>query len=140
MTETPGVKDPQDIRFLLANLIFKGESLEDIEHKLPSEAASTLRTLAEQVLGKNDIYRLSVAELDICPRVLRALQDSRIFYIGQLVERTELGLKKTVWNLGKKGTREVKQALVKRGLSLNDEGTSHRGRKRVMRKKTGTDG
>ena len=50
----------------------------------------------------------------VLPTVLKA---ENIYYIGDLVQRTEVELLKTP-NLGKKSLTEIKDVLASRGLSL----------------------
>ncbi|NOY61819.1 MAG: DNA-directed RNA polymerase subunit alpha [Gammaproteobacteria bacterium] len=59
----------------------------------------------------------SVDELDLTVRSANCLKAEDIFYIGDLIQRTEVELLKTP-NLGKKSLTEIKDVLAGNGLSL----------------------
>lgn len=59
----------------------------------------------------------SVDDLELTVRAANCLKAENIFYIGDLVQRTENDLLKTP-NLGKKSLLEIKSVLSMRGLSL----------------------
>jgi len=48
---------------------------------------------------------------------VNCLKAARISHVGDLIQRTEVGLLKTP-NLGKKSLTEIKDVLASRGLSL----------------------
>lgn len=58
-----------------------------------------------------------VDELELTVRSANCLKAENIYYIGDLVQRTEMELLKTP-NLGKKSLTEIKEVLATRGLSL----------------------
>ena len=58
-----------------------------------------------------------VDDLELTVRSANCLKAENIFYIGDLVQRTESALLKTP-NLGKKSLQEIKDVLAQRGLSL----------------------
>ena len=58
-----------------------------------------------------------VDELELSVRSANCLKAENIYYIGDLVQRTEVELLKTP-NLGKKSLTEIKDVLASRGLSL----------------------
>lgn len=58
-----------------------------------------------------------VEDLELTVRSANCLKAEEIFYIGDLVQRTEVELLKTP-NLGKKSLTEIKDVLATRGLSL----------------------
>lgn len=58
-----------------------------------------------------------VDELELTVRSANCLKSENIYYIGDLVQRTETELLKTP-NLGKKSLTEIKDVLVSRSLSL----------------------
>ena len=58
-----------------------------------------------------------VDELELTVRSANCLKAENIYYIGDLVQRTETQLMKTP-NLGKKSLTEIKEVLAQRGLSL----------------------
>jgi DNA-directed RNA polymerase subunit alpha len=58
-----------------------------------------------------------VDDLELTVRSANCLKAESIYYIGDLVQRTEVELLKTP-NLGKKSLTEIKDVLASRGLSL----------------------
>ena len=58
-----------------------------------------------------------VDDLDLTVRSANCLKAENIFYIGDLIQRTEVELLKTP-NLGKKSLTEIKDVLAVKGLSL----------------------
>lgn len=58
-----------------------------------------------------------VDDLELTVRSANCLKAEQIFYIGDLIQRTEVELLKTP-NLGKKSLTEIKDVLASRGLSL----------------------
>lgn len=60
---------------------------------------------------------LPVDDLELTVRSANCLKAENIYYIGDLVQRTENELLKTP-NLGKKSLTEIKDVLARRGLSL----------------------
>ncbi len=59
----------------------------------------------------------SVDDLELTVRSANCLKAENIYYIGDLIQRTEVELLKTP-NLGKKSLTEIKDVLASRGLSL----------------------
>ena len=53
-------------------------------------------------------------------RSANCLKAENIYYIGDLIQRTETELLKTP-NLGRKSLNEIKEVLASRGLTLGDE-------------------
>ena len=66
--------------------------------------------------------RYEIEQLDLSSRTLNSLMAEDICKINQLIEMTEEQLEK-IFNLGKKGIREITEALRKRGLSLKNAGS-----------------
>ena len=58
-----------------------------------------------------------VDELELTVRSANCLKAENIYYIGDLVQRTETELLKTP-NLGRKSLNEIKEVLASRGLTL----------------------
>jgi len=74
----------------------------------------------EEDTEKNEIDPVllrPVDELDLTVRSANCLKAESIFYIGDLIQKTESDLLKTP-NLGKKSLTEIKDILATRGLSL----------------------
>lgn len=65
----------------------------------------------------NPMLLRSVDDLELTVRAANCLKAENIFYIGDLVQRSENDLLKTP-NLGKKSLTEIKSVLSSRGLSL----------------------
>jgi DNA-directed RNA polymerase subunit alpha len=65
----------------------------------------------------------SIDDLELTVRSANCLKAESIYYIGDLVQRTEVELLKTP-NLGKKSLTEIKDVLATRGLSLGMRLTS----------------
>ena len=77
---------------------------------------------AEIVVAKNEpeidpILLRPVDDLELTVRSANCLKAESIYYIGDLIQRTEVELLKTP-NLGKKSMTEIKDVLASRGLSL----------------------
>ncbi len=77
---------------------------------------------AEIAAAKNEpeidpILLRPVDDLELTVRSANCLKAECIYYIGDLVQRTEVELLKTP-NLGKKSLTEIKDVLASRGLSL----------------------
>jgi len=58
-----------------------------------------------------------VDDLELTVRSANCLKAENIFYIGDLIQRTEVELLKTP-NLGRKSLTEIKDILALKGLSL----------------------
>jgi DNA-directed RNA polymerase subunit alpha len=58
-----------------------------------------------------------VDDLELTVRSANCLKAEQIYYIGDLIQRTEVELLKTP-NLGKKSLTEIKDVLASKGLSL----------------------
>ena len=58
-----------------------------------------------------------VDELELTVRSANCLKAENIYYIGDLIQRTENELLKTP-NLGRKSLNEIKEVLAQRGLTL----------------------
>jgi DNA-directed RNA polymerase subunit alpha len=71
----------------------------------------------EPEIEVDSIYLRPVDELELTVRSANCLKAEQIYYIGDLVQRTENELLKTP-NLGKKSLTEIKEVLAQRGLSL----------------------
>jgi DNA-directed RNA polymerase subunit alpha len=58
-----------------------------------------------------------IDDLELTVRSANCLKAESIYYIGDLIQKTEVELLKTP-NLGKKSLTEIKEVLAQRGLSL----------------------
>ena len=66
------------------------------------------------------IYLSAVDELELTVRSANCLKAEQIYYIGDLIEKTELELLRTP-NLGRKSLNEIKEVLTEKGLELGTE-------------------
>jgi DNA-directed RNA polymerase subunit alpha len=73
------------------------------------------KSLREEAI--NPIYHRPVDDLELTVRSANCLKAENIFFIGDLVQRTESDLLKTP-NLGKKSLTEIKNVLAAHGLAL----------------------
>jgi DNA-directed RNA polymerase subunit alpha len=67
--------------------------------------------------GIDPLLMRPIDDLELTVRSANCLKAESIYYIGDLVQRTEVELLKTP-NLGKKSLTEIKEVLAARGLSL----------------------
>ncbi|MCB1608074.1 MAG: DNA-directed RNA polymerase subunit alpha, partial [Xanthomonadales bacterium] len=70
--------------------------------------------------ARNDVDPIllrPIDDLELTVRSANCLKAESIYYIGDLIQRTEVELLKTP-NLGKKSLTEIKDVLAARGLSL----------------------
>ena len=81
---------------------------------LESEKEARPAKLHEEV---DPILLRPVDDLELTVRSANCLKAENIYYIGDLIQRTEVELLKTP-NLGKKSLTEIKDILASRGLSL----------------------
>ena len=65
----------------------------------------------------DDIFMKSVDDLELTVRSANCLKAERVYYIGDLVQHTEMELLKTP-NLGKKSLDEIKNVLAEHNLNL----------------------
>ncbi|KXU39043.1 DNA-directed RNA polymerase subunit alpha [Ventosimonas gracilis] len=84
--------------------------------ELKGDAAEPSRSsLAEEAI--DPLLLRPVDDLELTVRSANCLKAENIYYIGDLIQRTEVELLKTP-NLGKKSLTEIKDILATRGLSL----------------------
>jgi len=109
--ETNGTVDPEETIRIAATVLQKQLSafvnLQSIEE-------------AEQLEEEEEIDPIllrPVDDLELTVRSANCLKAENIYYIGDLIQRTEVELLKTP-NLGKKSLTEIKDVLASHGLSL----------------------
>ncbi len=109
--ETNGTIDPEDaIRkaaTILQDQLTSFVDLKAIEAAKPEEKEPEI----------DPVLLRPVDDLELTVRSANCLKAEQIYYIGDLVQRTEVELLKTP-NLGKKSLTEIKTVLAQRGLSL----------------------
>ncbi len=70
-----------------------------------------------QAPGVDPVLLRPIDDLELTVRSANCLKAESIYYIGDLIQKTEVELLKTP-NLGKKSLTEIKEVLAQRGLSL----------------------
>lgn len=109
--ETNGTIDPEEaIRYAATLLQKQLSTFVHLEHEESPESKSSAQ-------GFDPILLRPVDDLELTVRSANCLKAENIYYIGDLVQRTEVELLKTP-NLGKKSLTEIKQVLAARSLSL----------------------
>lgn len=109
--ETNGSVDPEEA-IRIAGSILKDQlsvfvNLEGSEEEVQAEPESMI----------DPILLRPVDDLELTVRSANCLKAENIYYIGDLIQRTEVELLKTP-NLGKKSLTEIKDVLASYGLSL----------------------
>jgi DNA-directed RNA polymerase subunit alpha len=109
--ETNGVLEPEEaIRYAARILMEHLSTFADLEGTpAPIEAPKTPQV--------DPILLRPVDDLELTVRSANCLKAENIYYIGDLIQRTETELLKTP-NLGRKSLNEIKEVLAVRGLTL----------------------
>ena len=109
--ETNGVVEPEEaVRTAARILVDQLSVFADLKGTESSAAAPS----APQV---DPILLRPVDDLELTVRSANCLKAENIYYIGDLIQRTETELLKTP-NLGRKSLNEIKEVLASRGLAL----------------------
>lgn len=109
--ETNGAIDPEEaVRYAARVLIDQLSIFADLEGT-PVSAEMPKQTAVDPLLLR------SVDDLELTVRSANCLKAENIYYIGDLIQRTEPELLKTP-NLGRKSLNEIKEVLASRGLTL----------------------
>lgn len=112
--ETNGTVDPEETVKLAATILHNQLSVfvdfEKVQEEVAEEAVVEEQTFDPVLLRPVD-------DLELTVRSANCLKAENIFYIGDLIQRTEVELLKTP-NLGKKSLTEIKDVLAVKGLSL----------------------
>jgi len=109
--ETNGTIDPEEaIRRAATILQHQLAVFVDLE----SESEQVVEEKADEI---DPILIRPVDDLELTVRSANCLKAENIYYIGDLIQRTEVELLKTP-NLGKKSLTEIKDVLASRGLAL----------------------
>jgi len=112
--ETNGTVDPEETIKLAATILHDQLSV-FVDFEKVSEQFEDERIEVEEVF--EPILLRPVDDLELTVRSANCLKAENIFYIGDLIQRTEVELLKTP-NLGKKSLTEIKDILALKGLSL----------------------
>jgi len=111
--EKNGLIEPEEaVRSAARLLIEQLAPFADLKSvSLPSEMPKTSGPQIDPILMR------PVDELELTVRSANCLKAENIYYIGDLIQRTETELLKTP-NLGRKSLNEIKEVLAARGLTL----------------------
>jgi DNA-directed RNA polymerase subunit alpha len=110
--ETNGTVQPEEaIRFAARVLMEQLSIFADLQGTAP------VVELSQSVQQVNPLLLRPVDELELTVRSANCLKAENIYYIGDLILRTENELLKTP-NLGRKSLNEIKEVLASRGLTL----------------------
>jgi len=111
---TDGSVTPEDALAYAAKIV-KDQASVFINFNEASEPAQMeIRVASEEF---NEHLTRTVDELELSVRSANCLQNANIYYIGDLVQRTEAEMLKTK-NFGRKSLKEIKEILADMGLSL----------------------
>jgi len=110
--ETNGAVDPQEaIRFAARVLMEQLSAFADLEGTPVTSEAPAKPSQVDPILLR------PVDDLELTVRSANCLKAENIYYIGDLIQRTESELLKTP-NLGRKSLNEIKEVLASHGLTL----------------------
>lgn len=109
--ETNGTIDPEEAIRTAAMILSEQLSVfVDLKQEKQVEQATAVAHI-------DPILLRSVDDLELTVRSANCLKAENIYYIGDLIQKTEVELLKTP-NLGKKSLTEIKDILASKGLSL----------------------
>lgn len=112
--ETNGTVDPEETVKLAATILHDQLSVfVDFEKTVDVEVVPDVPPEPDF----DPVLLRPVDDLELTVRSANCLKAENIFYIGDLIQRTEVELLKTP-NLGKKSLTEIKDILAQKGLSL----------------------
>ena len=109
--ETNGTIEPEDAVRRAATILHEQISV----FVQLEETARSAGDIAEEKI--DPLLLRPVDDLELTVRSANCLKAENIYYIGDLIQRTEVELLKTP-NLGKKSLTEIRDVLASRGLSL----------------------
>ena len=109
--ETNGVVEPEEaVRSAARILIDQLSIFADLQ-------GTTVEVIEERAPQVDPILLRPVDDLELTVRSANCLKAENIYYIGDLIQRTETELLKTP-NLGRKSLNEIKEVLASKGLTL----------------------
>ncbi|ATE62689.1 DNA-directed RNA polymerase subunit alpha [Thauera sinica] len=109
--ETNGAVDPEEaIRYAARVLMDQLSVFADLE-------GTPTASVVEPKVTVDPVLLRPVDDLELTVRSANCLKAENIYYIGDLIQRTETELLKTP-NLGRKSLNEIKEVLASRGLTL----------------------
>lgn len=112
--ETNGTVDPEQVIKLAASILHDQLSV-FVDFEKVNEQVQEEVVVEEETF--DPILLRPVDDLELTVRSANCLKAENIFYIGDLIQRTEVELLRTP-NLGKKSLTEIKDILAIKGLSL----------------------
>jgi len=113
--ETNGIVSPDDAAALAARIL-QDQLKPFINFEEPTEdERKKLQSSKEPQFNKNLLKK--VDELELSVRSANCLKNDNIFYIGDLVQKTEGEMLRTP-NFGRKSLDEIKEVLVSMGLNM----------------------
>ena len=109
--ETNGAIEPEEaVRYAARILVDQLSVFAQLE-------GTALPTEEKKTVAVDPILLRPVDDLELTVRSANCLKAENIYYIGDLIQRTETELLKTP-NLGRKSLNEIKEVLASRGLTL----------------------
>jgi DNA-directed RNA polymerase subunit alpha len=111
---TDGSLSPQEAVASAAGILLDQLSIFTVFEEMP---ASSITRIADPSMGANDQFGRSVDELELSVRSANCLKNADIYFIGDLVQKTESEMLKTK-NFGRKSLNEIKNVLHNLGLQL----------------------
>ncbi len=112
--ETNGTVDPEETIKMAATILHDQLSV-FVDFEKVNDQVAEEEVEVEEVF--DPVLLRPVDDLELTVRSANCLKAENIFYIGDLIQRTEVELLKTP-NLGKKSLTEIKDILALKGLSL----------------------
>ncbi len=112
--ETNGTVDPEETIKMAATILHDQLSV-FVDFEKVNDQIEEKEVEIEEVF--DPVLLRPVDDLELTVRSANCLKAENIFYIGDLIQRTEVELLKTP-NLGKKSLTEIKDILALKGLSL----------------------
>lgn len=112
--ETNGTVDPEETIKLAATILHDQLSV-FVDFEKVNDQLAEEEVVVEEMF--DPVLLRPVDDLELTVRSANCLKAENIFYIGDLIQRTEVELLKTP-NLGKKSLTEIKDILALKGLSL----------------------
>jgi len=113
--ETNGAISPEEAIRASAKILV--EQLAVFAQLEGSDLAAFFKPVQTRSSQFDPILLRPVDELELTVRSANCLKAENIYYIGDLIQRTETELLKTP-NLGRKSLNEIKEVLASRGLTL----------------------
>lgn len=119
--ETNGTLDPEEAIRRSATIL-----QQQLATFVDLQSAPLVQDRSPREDAVNPIFQRPVDDLELTVRSANCLKAENIFFIGDLVQRTEADLLKTP-NLGKKSLTEIKNVLAAHGLALGTKIDGWRG-------------